>query len=67
MWGFPGGTSPKESACQYKRHKRLGFDSWAGKISWRRKWQTMPVFLPGESQDRGALRATVHGVTKSQT
>ena len=25
------------------------------------------VFLPGESVDRGAWRATVHGVTKSQT
>ena len=28
----------------------LGFDSWMGKISWRRKWQSTPVFLPGESQ-----------------
>ena len=26
-----------------------------------------PAFLPGESQDRGAWQATVHGVTKSQT
>ena len=25
------------------------------------------VFLPGESVDRGAWRATVHGVTTSQT
>ena len=25
-WGFPGGTSGKESACQCRRLKRLGFD-----------------------------------------
>ena len=22
---------------------------WSGKISWRRKWQPTPVFLPGKS------------------
>ena len=34
-------------------------------FAWRRKWQPTPVFLPGEnSMDRGACRATVHGVTK---
>ena len=33
-----------------------------GKIAWRRKWQPAPVFLPGESHDREAWWATVHGV-----
>ena len=33
------------------------------KISWRRKWQPIPVFLPGESFGW----ATVHGVAKSRT
>ena len=28
--------------------QETGFDSWAGKIPWRRKWQPTPVFLPGE-------------------
>ena len=28
---------------------RPGFDSWVGKISWRRKWHPTPVFLPGKS------------------
>ena len=37
------------------------------KITWRREWQPTAVFLPGESMDRGAWQATVHGVTKSQT
>ena len=26
-----------------------GFNPWVGKIPWRRKWQPIPVFLPGES------------------
>ena len=43
--------------------------SLGGKISWRRAWHGMAtaVFLPGESMDRGAWRATMHGVAKSQS
>ena len=40
-------------------------ETWVGKIPWRKKWQPNPVFLPGNPTDRGAWRATVHGVTKS--
>jgi len=36
-------------------------------MHWRRKWQPTPVFLPGESQGRGAWWAVVYGVTQSQT
>ena len=36
---FPGGTSGKEHTYQCRRHKRHGFDPWAGKIPWRIKWQ----------------------------
>ena len=32
-----------------------------------RKWQPTPVFLPGESQGRGAWWASVYGVTQSHT
>ena len=32
--------------------------------TWRRKWQATPGFLLGNPVDRGAWRATVHGVTK---
>ena len=28
--------------------RRPGFSSWVGKTLWRRKWQSIPVFLPGE-------------------
>ena len=34
---------------------RPWFDSWVGKIPWRRKWQPSPVFLPGESQGQRSL------------
>ena len=40
--------------------RRVGHD-WANSLSlftfmhWRRKWQPIPVFLPGESQGRGSL------------
>ena len=29
--------------------RRTQFDSWVGKISWRRAWRPTAVFLPGES------------------
>ena len=34
---------------------------------WKRKWQPTPVFLPGESQGRGAWWATVSEVAQSRT
>ena len=52
--GFPGGASGKEPMCQYRRHKRCGFNPWVGKIPLERAWQPTPVFLPGEPMDRGA-------------
>ena len=64
---LPRWHSGKEFACQCRRHGRCGFDPWVGKISWRRKWQPTPVFLPGKFHGFGGWRSTVHGVTKSQT
>ena len=45
--GLPRWLSGKESACQCRR---CGFEPWVRKIPWRRKWQPMPVFLPGKFQ-----------------
>ena len=28
---------------------------WVGKILWRREWQSIPVFLPGESHEQRSL------------
>ena len=49
--GFPGGASGKESACQWRRHrrcKRRGSDPWVMKKRMEREWLPTPVFLPGE-------------------
>ena len=54
-WGFPGGASGKETACQCRRWKRCGFDPWVRKIPWRRAWQPTPVFLPEESHGQRSL------------
>ena len=32
-----------------------GFDPWVRKILWRRKWQSTPVFLPGEFHGQWSL------------
>ena len=32
-----------------------GFEPWVGKIPWRRKWQSTPVLLPGESHGQRSL------------
>ena len=70
---FPGGVSGRESICQCRRLKRLGFGAWVRKIPWRRKWQPSPVrtrgkralsLCLGNPMNRGALWATVHGVAK---
>ena len=31
------------------------FDSWFGKIPWRRKWQSTPAFLPGKFHGQRSL------------
>ena len=55
LWGFPGGTSDKEPACQRRRCKRHRFNPWVRKIPWSRARQPTPVFLPGESHGQTSL------------
>ena len=47
--------SGKESACQCSRCRRHRFNPCMGTIPWRRKWQSTPVFLPGESYGQRSL------------
>ena len=46
-------------------------ETWVQFLGWEdpleKEWQAPPVFFPGESMDRGAWQATVHGVSKYQT
>ena len=58
--GLPRWLSGKESACQCRRYRRCGFDPWVGKSPWRRKWQPIPVFLPGKipwTEEPGRLQS----------
>ena len=50
---------------QSRGGRRCRFNPWVGKMLWRRKWQPIPVFLPGESHGQRSL--AVHRVAKSQT
>ena len=68
--GFPGGTVCKETTCSSGDWSSI--PGW-GKISWRRKWQSTPVFLPGKSlgqkkpgglQSMGSPRVRHNLVTK---
>ena len=40
---------------QCRKHRRCGFDPWVEKIPWRKAWQPIPVFLPGESHGQRSL------------
>ena len=53
--GLSRRLSSKESVCQCRVCKRCEFDSWLGKIPWRRKWQHTPVFSPGEFHGQRSL------------
>ena len=44
--------NPPHNAEDIKRHE---LDPWMGKIPWRRKWQPIPVFLPGKLPGRRSL------------
>ena len=62
--GFPNGSVVRNPPVREGEAR----DPWVAKIPWRRKWQPTPVFLPGESMDRGVLWDIVHGVGhKEQT
>ena len=56
--GFPDGSVVKNSPANAAD---AGFDPWVGKIPWRRKWQLIPAFLPGNPVHREGWWATVHG------
>ena len=65
--GLLDGASGKESPCQCRGPKRLGFDPWIRKVCLEEGTATHALFLPGESHGQKAWWATVHRVEKSQT
>ena len=59
---FPGGPVVKSPPAD-AGDRRQGFDRWVQEIPWRRKWQPIPGFLPGESHGQG----TVYRASERQT
>ena len=55
--GFTGGPSGKEPYCQCRRHKRLRFDPWVGKMPWKREWQPNLALLPRGSHGQRSLES----------
>ena len=61
--GLPRWRSAKEPTCRCRRHKRCGCDIWAGKIPGEGNGNPLQWSCLENLMDRGAWRATVHGVT----
>ena len=54
-----GSASGKEPPCQCRKCKKHRFDSWVGKIPWRRTWQyPLQYSLPENPMNRGAWWTT---------
>ena len=79
-WQLGSSWHPTLALLPGKSHTRRGLvgspgvgHDWATSLSlftfmhWRRKWQPIPVFLPGESQGQGAWWAAVYGILQSRT
>ena len=49
-----GGSVVKNPAAM-QEIQETGFDPWVRKIRWRRAWQPIPVFLPGEPYGQRSL------------
>ena len=62
-WLFPGGLDGKESACNAGD---LGSIPGLGRSPGDRNGDPLQYSRLGNSMDRGAWRATVHGVEKSR-
>ena len=67
IYGFPRGTSGKEPACQCKRRRRRGSISGLGRSPGGGHGNPLQCSCLENPMDRGAWRAMVHRVTKSQT
>ena len=64
VWGCPSGSEGKESACNAGD---LGLIPESGRSPGEGSDYSLQYSCLENSMDKGALQATVHGVTKSQT
>ena len=59
LWGFPCGAVVKNPPAT----QEMWVPFWVGNIPWRKKWQLPHVCL-GNSTDRGAWWAIIHGIAE---
>ena len=52
---FNNCTAVKNPRTMQETRRRHGFDPWVRRITWKRKWQPIPVFLHGKSHEQGWL------------
>ena len=64
---FPGGTVGKEPTCRCRRCKRLGSTPGLGRSPGGGHGNPLQYSCLKNPMDKGAWRATVHGVRKSRT
>ena len=62
-----GGTSGKEPACQCRGHRDGGLIPGSGRSPGEGNGNPLQCSCLENPMDRGAWRATVHGVTESET
>ena len=55
LYRLPKWLNGKVSSSKFRRCKRHGFNPRVWKIHWGRKWQPIPVFLPGKSHGPRSL------------
>jgi len=65
-WRLPWMEQPGRLAVHGVPKSRTRLSDFTS-MRWRRRWQPIPVFLPGESQGRGPWWAAVYGVAQSRT
>ena len=77
---FPGGTSSKESTCQCRRCRRLGFSPWAGRssgvesgylitsiLAWKITWMEEPDSLQTMGSQRVGATLTTEQLSTAQS
>ena len=64
-WGFPGGTSSKESACHTEDIRDMSLIPGSGRSPGWRHGNPLQYSCLENPMDKGAWRAIVHKVTKS--
>ena len=66
-WGFLGGTSGKEFACQCRRHRAVGLIAGLGRPPGGEYGNPLQYSCLENFMDRGAWQAIVYRVIESQT